>query len=134
MLKSAFCHLSCNACKHQYDSELWVVSKNVHNIRQKRYASVLITGKDIRCPFRYIFLSSAPSVLVRGCSPCLIYSPAVSLRICRHSADVVIVGFEVFTAVILKNVVFWDVTPCDSCKNRRFGGTWRLHNQGDKNR
>jgi hypothetical protein len=19
--------------------------------------------------------------------------------------------------------VFWDVTPCDSCKNRRFGGT-----------
>jgi hypothetical protein len=23
---------------------------------------------------------------------------------------------------ILKNVVFWDVTPCGSCKNRRFGG------------
>jgi hypothetical protein len=23
----------------------------------------------------------------------------------------------------LKNDVFWDVTPCDSCKNRRFGGT-----------
>jgi hypothetical protein len=22
-----------------------------------------------------------------------------------------------------KNVVFWDVTPCDSCYNRRFGGT-----------
>jgi hypothetical protein len=26
----------------------------------------------------------------------------------------------------MKNGVFWDVTPCDSCKNRRFGGTWRL--------
>jgi hypothetical protein len=24
---------------------------------------------------------------------------------------------------ILKNDVFWDVTPCRSCKNRRFGGT-----------
>jgi hypothetical protein len=23
----------------------------------------------------------------------------------------------------LKNAVFWDVTPCGSCKNRRFGGT-----------
>jgi hypothetical protein len=26
----------------------------------------------------------------------------------------------------LKNGVFWDVTPCGSCKNRRFGGTCRL--------
>jgi hypothetical protein len=23
----------------------------------------------------------------------------------------------------VKNGVFWDVTPCGSCKNRRFGGT-----------
>jgi hypothetical protein len=33
------------------------------------------------------------------------------------------VRFEVFTAVTMKNAVFWDVTPCGSCKNRRFGGT-----------
>jgi hypothetical protein len=25
--------------------------------------------------------------------------------------------------VNMKNVVFWDVTPCGSCKSRRFGGT-----------
>jgi hypothetical protein len=25
--------------------------------------------------------------------------------------------FEVFTAVTMKNTVFWDVTPCGSCKN-----------------
>jgi hypothetical protein len=25
----------------------------------------------------------------------------------------------------MKNCVFWDVTPCCSCKNRRFGGTLR---------
>jgi hypothetical protein len=30
---------------------------------------------------------------------------------------------EVFIEVTMKNGVFLDVTPCDSCKNRRFGGT-----------
>jgi hypothetical protein len=44
------------------------------------------------------------------------------------------VRFEVFTAVTMKNGVFWDVTPCGSCKNWRFGGTQHLHHQGDKNR
>jgi hypothetical protein len=33
------------------------------------------------------------------------------------------VRFEVFTVVTIKNCVFWEVTPCGSCKNRRFGGT-----------
>jgi hypothetical protein len=32
------------------------------------------------------------------------------------------VRFEIFTAVTMKNGVFWDVTPCGSYKNRRFGG------------
>jgi hypothetical protein len=32
-----------------------------------------------------------------------------------------IVRFDVFKAVTMKNGVFWDVTPCGSCKNRRFG-------------
>jgi hypothetical protein len=43
-----------------------------------------------------------------------------------------LVRFEVFTAVTMKNGVFWDVTPCGSCKNRRFGGTYSLLHQGDK--
>jgi hypothetical protein len=34
----------------------------------------------------------------------------------------------------MKNGVFWDVTPCGSCNNLRFGGTYRLHYQDDKNR
>jgi hypothetical protein len=34
----------------------------------------------------------------------------------------------------LKNCVLCDVTPCGSCKNGHFGGTWRLLHQGDKNR
>jgi hypothetical protein len=33
----------------------------------------------------------------------------------------------------LKNAVFLDVTPCDSCKNRRFGGIYFLHPQDEKN-
>jgi hypothetical protein len=34
----------------------------------------------------------------------------------------------------MKNVVFWNLTPRGCCQNRRFGGTYCLHQQGDKNR
>jgi hypothetical protein len=44
------------------------------------------------------------------------------------------VRFGVFTAVIMKNALFWDVTLCGSCKNRRFGEMYHLYHQGDKNR
>jgi hypothetical protein len=32
----------------------------------------------------------------------------------------------------MKIAVFLVITPCGSCKNRRFGGTYRLHHQGEK--
>jgi hypothetical protein len=32
------------------------------------------------------------------------------------------IRFQVFTAVTMNNTVFWDVAPCGSCYNRRFGG------------
>jgi hypothetical protein len=32
----------------------------------------------------------------------------------------------------LKNTVFWDVAPCRSCVNWRFGGMYHLHLQGRK--
>jgi hypothetical protein len=32
------------------------------------------------------------------------------------------------------NAVYWNITPCDSCKNTRFAEMYRLHYQGDKNR
>jgi hypothetical protein len=32
------------------------------------------------------------------------------------------IRFEVFTAVTMKDGVFWDVMPCGSFKNRRFVG------------
>jgi hypothetical protein len=31
----------------------------------------------------------------------------------------------------MKNDIFLDVTPCGSCKNRRFGGSYSLHHQGE---
>jgi hypothetical protein len=40
--------------------------------------------------------------------------------------------FEVFTAVNFKDAVFWDVKSCGSCKNRHYGGTYRLNLYGDK--
>jgi hypothetical protein len=35
--------------------------------------------------------------------------------------------------VTMKNVVFRDVTPYSFYNNRRFGGTYRLHHQGEGN-
>jgi hypothetical protein len=43
------------------------------------------------------------------------------ILICQHLSQV---GFEVFTAVTMKNAVFWDVVPCRSCElNRRSSET-----------
>jgi hypothetical protein len=39
--------------------------------------------------------------------------------------------FDVFT-VTMKNAAFWDVAPCGSCENPRFGGTCHLHLQGGR--
>jgi hypothetical protein len=34
------------------------------------------------------------------------------------------VGFEVFTAVVMKSIIFWDMTLCSPLSfSRRFGGT-----------
>jgi hypothetical protein len=36
------------------------------------------------------------------------------------------IRFEVFTAVNMKNVVFWDVPMCRFCVNRRFARIFRM--------
>lgn len=41
------------------------------------------------------------------------------------------VQFEDLTVVVMKNSVFWDVTPCSLLKdNQHFGGTCHLHLHG----
>jgi hypothetical protein len=43
------------------------------------------------------------------------------------------VGFEVFTPVVMKNSIFWDVMPyCPLKVNGRFGGTCSPHLQGGR--
>jgi hypothetical protein len=43
------------------------------------------------------------------------------------------VGCEILTAVVMKSSIFWDITPCSPLKvNWRFGGTCRLHLQGQR--
>jgi hypothetical protein len=58
----------------------------------------------------------------------------ISLKhVCIHHERLQgVVRFEVFTKVTMKNSVFWDVTPCCSCKKRHFGGMYRLHLQEEK--
>jgi hypothetical protein len=42
---------------------------------------------------------------------------------------------ELWTRGILKSIILWDITPCRTLSfNRRFGGTYRLHLQGRRNR
>jgi hypothetical protein len=58
--------------------------------------------------------------------------PKLREHINQQSASV---GFEVFTAVVMKTIIFWDMTLCSPMSfNRRFGGTYRLHLQGRRNR
>jgi hypothetical protein len=55
----------------------------------------------------------------------------VKVRIYRTIIlPVVLYGCETWSLTVreehklrVKNGAFWDVTPCGSCKNRRFGGT-----------
>jgi hypothetical protein len=54
--------------------------------------------------------------------PLLLWCEAVLGGFAFSVFNLVYVRFEIFTAVTIKNGVFWDVTPCGSCKNGHFGG------------
>jgi hypothetical protein len=60
------------------------------------------------------------------------FCPKYYLTFLGRKTVSIFVRFEVFTAVTMKNAIFWDMTPCTSCMNRRFGGMYRLHLQGRK--
>jgi hypothetical protein len=50
-----------------------------------------------------------------------------------ENSRLMLLRFDDFAAVTMKNTVLWNVMPCRSCKNRRFGGKYRLHHQGEEN-
>jgi hypothetical protein len=57
-------------------------------------------------------------------APVLAYpKPGEEFTLDTDASNSELVRFEVFTAVTIKNGVFWDVTSCGSFKNRRFGVT-----------
>jgi hypothetical protein len=42
-----------------------------------------------------------------------------------------LVGFEVFTAVVMKSIIFWDMMPCSPLSvNQRFRGTYHRWQAG----
>jgi hypothetical protein len=52
-----------------------------------------------------------------------------------ESVSNLVVGSEVFTTVVMKSIIFWDMTPCSpSSFNLRFGGTHPLHLHGRRNK
>jgi hypothetical protein len=60
----------------------------------------------------------------------LVYSGVTSYAHLTYANSIIHVGFEVFTAVGMKNIIFWDMTPCSplSCTRRSaetLGGTQR---------
>jgi hypothetical protein len=64
------------------------------------------------------------------CAPGLVLLPEVdsnffhfSYNYTHFSTQSTYIRFEFFTTVTIKNAVFWNVTPDDSCKNRSFGRT-----------
>jgi hypothetical protein len=61
--------------------------------------------------------------------------PSVRRRtsFCLHPVDVSVDSSEHSVALVtMKVAVFWDMTtPYGSCKDVRFGGTYRLHFQGE---
>jgi hypothetical protein len=44
-----------------------------------------------------------------------------------------VLRFEGFAVVTLRFTVLWGVTRCGFCMHRRFEGTYRFHQQGEKN-
>jgi hypothetical protein len=67
------------------------------------------------------------------------YDPLVYIYILSRDSSVgIVTGYELddrdlipggSKRVFLMIIIFWEMTPCGSYKNRRFGGSYRLHPQ-----
>jgi hypothetical protein len=44
-----------------------------------------------------------------------------------HANHSLVVGFEVFTAVVIKSIIFWDVTPCSLAEKIFLPRRWRRY-------
>jgi hypothetical protein len=86
------------------------------------------------CIIELIF--SAPHMRTSSSSKFLFYKEVSSGSlhpVQLHTKPFHLIRFEVLIAVVMKVSIFWDITPCSPLKvNGRFGGTCRLHIQGQR--
>jgi hypothetical protein len=102
---SAYQHMGNSLHPTQHDRVQWwdlvtmILKLHVTQMQEKFIATVSFSGN--LCPMEITGTRSHMS----------------SLRLLRNTNTMTDIRFEVFTAVTMKNGVFWVVTPCGSCKN-----------------
>jgi hypothetical protein len=83
--------------------------------------------RENRCSHSAPALNSKESIekvlCLKGLSECVINGGDILVK------ENLNVKFDGFTALTMKNVVFWAVVPCTSSVNRFFGGTYSLYLQ-----
>jgi hypothetical protein len=78
-----------------------------------------------------VIMKTAVFCDVTSCN--LVYLPVSVRNVSKHLPDYTVSKkICLHTRYLSNNAVFWDVAPCISCLNRRFGGKYRLHLQGRK--
>jgi hypothetical protein len=84
-------------------------------VKQRRSLNILLKAADIDVTYWMWFI-------------------ALAVTFVRMEGKSVVVWANHKINLYMKNAVLWDFASCGSYKNRGFGGTYRLHHQGDKNR
>jgi hypothetical protein len=108
-------------CKHYFRETAVSVplTSKLNNIKFRKEKHNLNGLIDQFCLFKKYLRLILHRKTISAQSICCAIIPQPKL----HSTVYGYVRFEVFTAVTMKNGVFWDVTPCGSCNNQHFGGT-----------
>jgi hypothetical protein len=87
----------------------------------------------IYCKVKYVWIYTSSSPYIFRAWWFIKYGPKFVFYLLRfpNTEDLTYVRLEIFTAVIMKSSISWDITPCSPLKVcRRFGRTCRLHLQG----
>jgi hypothetical protein len=88
-------------------------------------------------PFQFYFICASPAhvslLYSRHMQFLLWIKYFLSSNVTAFANIYIFVGFEVLTAVVMKNFIFWYITQCSPLKvNWRIRGTYRLHLQGQR--
>jgi hypothetical protein len=100
------------------------------SLNTQNFSPVRLSTQDV--PYHlnifYTEFNSPVCVCVCVCMHIMYYACIYSRPICMH-VD------KNSGCMVMKSIIFWDMPPCSPLSfNRRFGGTYRLHLQGRRNR